>query len=194
MSRQARQPTEPILKTAQTLLTYSWLSDCKTFGRKTNLSFDFFVIPTNWNRRGCSQEKPWPQLTEKAQIEACSGERQSTQSLIVFSARQFSILKLLPACDLFSMTVIFLRFAQFKTCLCSCIWFCFSAKHLTVCVSCVWAGVDSAWEQYKPKARKRLVNAAESHTSAARFVRRLYERKTRWLKKHWRQDKKITPT
>jgi len=40
----------------------------------------------------------------------------------------------------------------------------------TVCVTCVWAGVDSAWEQYKPEARKMLVNRAESHTSGARFV------------------------
>jgi len=38
----------------------------------------------------------------------------------------------------------------------------------------VWAGVDSAWEQEKPEARKMLENAAESHTSGARFVSRLY--------------------
>ena len=41
----------------------------------------------------------------------------------------------------------------------------------TVCVTCVWAGVDSAWEQKKLEARKILENAAESHTSGARFVR-----------------------
>jgi hypothetical protein len=41
---------------------------------------------------------------------------------------------------------------------------------LTVCVTCVWAGVDSAWEQEKLEARKMLENAAESHTSGARFV------------------------
>jgi hypothetical protein len=41
---------------------------------------------------------------------------------------------------------------------------------LTVCVTCVWAGVDSAWEQRKLEARKMLENAAESHTSGARFV------------------------
>jgi hypothetical protein len=35
----------------------------------------------------------------------------------------------------------------------------------------VWAGVDSAWEQEKPEARKMLENATESHTSGARFVR-----------------------
>ena len=40
----------------------------------------------------------------------------------------------------------------------------------TVCVTCVWAGVDSAWEQEKLEARKMLENAAESHTSGARFV------------------------
>jgi len=41
---------------------------------------------------------------------------------------------------------------------------------LTVCVTCVWAGVDSAWEQEKLEAKKILENAAESHTSGARFV------------------------
>jgi len=34
----------------------------------------------------------------------------------------------------------------------------------------VWAGVDSVWEQEKLEARKMLENAAESHTSGARFV------------------------
>jgi len=34
----------------------------------------------------------------------------------------------------------------------------------------VWAGVDNVWEQEKPEARKMLENAAESHTSGARFV------------------------
>jgi len=36
--------------------------------------------------------------------------------------------------------------------------------------------VDSLWEQEKLEARKVLENAAESHQSAARFVRRLYVR------------------
>ena len=40
----------------------------------------------------------------------------------------------------------------------------------TVCVTCVWAGVDNVWEQEKLEARKMLENAAESHTSGARFV------------------------
>jgi len=40
----------------------------------------------------------------------------------------------------------------------------------TVCVTCVWAGEDNAWEQEKLEARKMLENAAESHTSGARFV------------------------
>jgi hypothetical protein len=40
-------------------------------------------------------------------------------------------------------------------------------SQLTVCVTCVWAGVDSAWEQEKLEARKMLENAAESHTSGA---------------------------
>jgi hypothetical protein len=35
-------------------------------------------------------------------------------------------------------------------------------------------GVDSAWEQEKPEARKMIENAAESHTSGARFVRRFF--------------------
>ena len=43
----------------------------------------------------------------------------------------------------------------------------------TVCVTCVWAGVDSAWEQEKLEARKMLENAAESHTSGARGVGRV---------------------
>jgi len=38
----------------------------------------------------------------------------------------------------------------------------------------VWAGVDSAWEQEKLEARKILENAAESHTSGARFVGRFF--------------------
>jgi hypothetical protein len=42
----------------------------------------------------------------------------------------------------------------------------------TACVTCVWAGVDSAWEQEKLEARKMLENAAESPASSARFVSR----------------------
>ena len=42
-----------------------------------------------------------------------------------------------------------------------------TACGLTVCVTCVWAGVDNAWEQGKLEARKMLENAAESHTSGA---------------------------
>jgi hypothetical protein len=38
----------------------------------------------------------------------------------------------------------------------------------------VWAGVDSVWEQEKPEARKMPENAAESHTSGARFVSLLF--------------------
>jgi hypothetical protein len=45
----------------------------------------------------------------------------------------------------------------------------------TVCVTCVWAGVDSVWEQEKLEARKMLENAAESHTSGARFVSPRFE-------------------
>jgi hypothetical protein len=40
----------------------------------------------------------------------------------------------------------------------------------TAGVSGVWAGVDNAWEQEKLEARKMLENAADSHTSGARFV------------------------
>jgi hypothetical protein len=47
----------------------------------------------------------------------------------------------------------------------------------------VWAGVDSAWEQDKLEARKMLENAAESHTSGARFVGRFLLRKTIFLKR-----------
>jgi len=43
----------------------------------------------------------------------------------------------------------------------------------------VWAGVDNAWEQEKLEARKMLENAAESHTSGARFVGTLLDCKTR---------------
>jgi hypothetical protein len=50
-------------------------------------------------------------------------------------------------------------FSQFRT-----------GSRPTVCVTCVWAGVDSLWEQEKLEARKILENAAESHTSGARFV------------------------
>jgi len=44
-------------------------------------------------------------------------------------------------------------------------------NRLTVCVTRVWAGVDSVWEQKKLEARKMLEKAADSHTSGARFVR-----------------------
>ena len=35
-------------------------------------------------------------------------------------------------------------------------------------------GVDSAWEQEKPEARKILENGGESHLSSARFVSPLF--------------------
>jgi hypothetical protein len=47
----------------------------------------------------------------------------------------------------------------------------------------VWAGVDNAWEQGKLEARKMLENAAESHTSGARFVRQPARLPRRWQKK-----------
>jgi hypothetical protein len=40
----------------------------------------------------------------------------------------------------------------------------------TVCVTGRWAGVDSAWEQEKPEARKMLENGDESPPSSARGV------------------------
>jgi len=43
----------------------------------------------------------------------------------------------------------------------------------TVCVSGLWAGVDKVWKREKLEARKMLINRAESHKSAARFVGRL---------------------
>jgi len=51
-------------------------------------------------------------------------------------------------------------------------WFCldYARERPTVCVTCVWAGVDKVWEQEKLEARKMLVNRADSHTSGARFV------------------------
>jgi hypothetical protein len=51
----------------------------------------------------------------------------------------------------------------------------------TVGVTCVWAGVDNAWEQEKLEARKMLENAAESHTSGARFVGTLLIWKTHFI-------------
>jgi len=53
---------------------------------------------------------------------------------------------------------------QRRFCICS------STCPPTVCVTCVWAGWDSAWEQEKLEARKMPENAAESHTSGARGV------------------------
>jgi hypothetical protein len=50
---------------------------------------------------------------------------------------------------------------------------------LTVCVTCVWAGVDSGWEQEKLEAWKKPENGVESHSSSARFVRRFLLSKTR---------------
>jgi hypothetical protein len=41
------------------------------------------------------------------------------------------------------------------------------ALTLQVIGTCVWAGVDNAWEQEKLEARKMLENAADSHTSGA---------------------------
>jgi len=46
----------------------------------------------------------------------------------------------------------------------------FQSQRLTVCVSRLWVGVDSARKREKLKARKMLKKRAESHKSAARFV------------------------
>ena len=54
---------------------------------------------------------------------------------------------------------------------------------LTACVTGAGAGVDSAWEQKKPEARKILENAAESPASSARFVGQPLCLAKRWLKK-----------
>jgi len=48
-----------------------------------------------------------------------------------------------------------------------------TASRPTVCVSRVWASVDKPSKQKKLKAREKLLNRADSHTSAARFVGRL---------------------
>ena len=53
----------------------------------------------------------------------------------------------------------------------------------TVCVSGFWAGWDNAWEQKKPKARKMLLEAADSQKSAARFVGWLCARRADWKPK-----------
>jgi len=45
-----------------------------------------------------------------------------------------------------------------------------ASVRLTVCVTGAGAGVDSAWEQKKPEARKMSENAAESPASSARCV------------------------
>jgi hypothetical protein len=42
----------------------------------------------------------------------------------------------------------------------------------SVCVTGRWAGVDNAWEQENPEARKLLENEYESHLSCACFVGR----------------------
>lgn len=46
----------------------------------------------------------------------------------------------------------------------------FARKQPTVCVTGLWAGWVTAWEQDKPDARKILVNRADSHKSSARGV------------------------
>ena len=43
----------------------------------------------------------------------------------------------------------------------------FELSRRTVCVTCVWAGVDNVREQEKLEARKMLENAAESPASGA---------------------------
>ena len=48
-------------------------------------------------------------------------------------------------------------------------------KCLTVGVSGLWVGVDNAWEQEKPEARKMLENREDSHKSTARCVGQLHE-------------------
>jgi len=70
-----------------------------------------------------------------------------------------------PRLDIFRSFIFFIT--AYLLCVC-----CAECRR-TVCVTCVWAGVDSVWEQEKLEARKMLENAAESHTSGARFVRRL---------------------
>ena len=66
----------------------------------------------------------------------------------------------------------------------------FLAERLTVCVTCVWAGVDSVWGQKKLEARKMLENAAESHTSGARGVGQPADLPEPLLKK---DDTAVTP-
>jgi len=56
-------------------------------------------------------------------------------------------------------------------------------------------GVDSAWEQEKLEARKMLENAAESHTSGARFVRQPHRTQDSIAtKRHHRQHAQVLRT
>ncbi len=43
---------------------------------------------------------------------------------------------------------------------------------ITACVTRKWAGLDLAWGQYQPEARKKPVKRGESHLSGARCVGR----------------------
>jgi len=52
----------------------------------------------------------------------------------------------------------------------------FARGCLTVCITCVWAGVDSLWEQEKLEARKMLENAARPAGSPTRQVHALLAR------------------
>ena len=66
--------------------------------------------------------------------------------------------------------ITFVSYFSLLNFLCLTCDFCCALVCLTVCVTCWWAGADSAWEQYKLEAGKMLENADESHLSSARGV------------------------
>ena len=76
--------------------------------------------------------------------------------------------------DLVGLDDVGLRIGNLKKPIANCLMMPYLSlfKPLTVCVTRVWVGVDFVWEQEKPEARKKLENAADSHTSGARCVRR----------------------
>ena len=144
------------------------------------MSFSFFVTSTIVNRRGCSQEQPLPSFTEKPQKEACCKERQSTQLLTTFSARQFSMLKSLFALISFSITVNFLTLSQnIEFVFALAFGFPRSAQRLAL--PALGRGRRSRPTRKKLRRRKLLGMCAESPASGARFVGQFSVDYSLWL-------------
>jgi len=72
--------------------------------------------------------------------------------------------------------------------------FVFALGCLTVCVTCVWVGVDSVWGEENAEARKMLLNRADSHMSGTRFVGRLCARHADWKPKPHHKTQTSTAT